>query len=66
MKDQAHGIPIEYFVGVQPKMYSIMYTDKNKQLDKKTSKGINRSTTKRQIRHARYKERMRVWKESWT
>ena len=37
-------------------MYSIMYTENNKQIEKKTTKGIKKSVTKRQMRHARYKE----------
>ena len=58
MKDETHGIPIEEFVGLRPKMYSIMYTEKNKQMQKKTDKGIKKSATKRQILHASYNECM--------
>ena len=46
MKDETHTIPIGKFVGVRPKMYSIMYTEKNKQMQKKTDKGIKKSATK--------------------
>ena len=38
MKDETHAVPIEKFVGVRPKMYSIMYMEKNKQIEKKTVK----------------------------
>jgi hypothetical protein len=56
MKDETHGIPIQEFVGLRPKMYSILYTENNKQVEKKTAKGIKKSVTKRKLRHAGYKE----------
>ncbi len=56
MKDETHGIPIQEFVGLRPKMYSILYTENDKQVEKKTAKGIKKSVTKRKLRHANYKE----------
>ena len=56
MKDETHGVAIEEFVGLRPKMYSIIYTEQNKSVEKKTAKGIKKSVTKRQLRHASYKE----------
>ena len=56
MKDETHGIPIQEFVGLRPKMYSILYTENDKLVEKKTAKGIKKSVTKRKIRHASYKE----------
>jgi hypothetical protein len=56
MKDETHGIPIQEFVGLRPKMYSILYTENNKQVEKKTAKGIKKSVTKRKLRHAGYRE----------
>ncbi len=56
MKDETHGIPIQEFVGLRPKMYSILYTENDKQVEKKTAKGIKKSVTKRKLRHASYKE----------
>ena len=56
MKDGTHGIPIQEFVGLRPKMYSILYTESDKLVEKKTAKGIKKSVTKRKIRHASYKE----------
>ena len=56
MKDETHGVPIGEFVGVRTKMYSIIYTECNKQVEKKTAKGIKKLITKRKIRHASYKE----------
>ena len=56
MKDETHGIPIQEFIGLRPKMYSILYTENNKLVEKKTAKGIKKSVTKRKLRHANYKE----------
>ena len=54
--DETHGIAIQEFVGLTPKMYSILYTENDKLAEKKTAKGIKKSVTKRKIRHASYKE----------
>ena len=51
-----HGIPIQEFIGLRPKMYSILYTENDKLVEKKTAKGIKKSITKRNLRHANYKE----------
>ena len=56
MKDETHGVPIQEFVGLRPKMYSIAYTEENKEVEKKTAKGIKKSVTRRDIRHKSYKE----------
>ena len=56
MKDETHGIPIQEFIGLRPKMYSILYTQNDKLVEKKTAKGIKKSVTKRKLRHANYKE----------
>ncbi|KAK3729471.1 hypothetical protein QZH41_009380, partial [Actinostola sp. cb2023] len=55
MKDETHGIPIQEFIGLRPKMYSILFTENNKQVEKKTAKGISKNVTKRMIRHQDYK-----------
>ena len=55
MKDETHGIPIQEFIGLRPKMYSILYTENDKLVEKKTAKGIKKSITKRKLRHANYK-----------
>ncbi|CAB4015605.1 Hypothetical predicted protein [Paramuricea clavata] len=58
MKDETLGIPIQEFVGLRPKMYSILYTENSKLVEKKTakgSKGIEKSVTKKKIRHDNYK-----------
>ncbi len=56
MKDETHGIPIQEFVGLRPKMYSILYIENDKQVEKKTAKGIKKSVTKRKLRHTSYRE----------
>ena len=56
MKDETHGIPIQEFIRLRPKMYSILYTENDKLVEKKTAKGIKKSVTKRKLRHANYKE----------
>jgi hypothetical protein len=56
IKDETHGFPIQEFVGLRPKMYSIHYTENNKQVEKKTAKGIKKSVRKRKLRHAGYRE----------
>ena len=56
MKDETHGIPIQEFVGLRPKIYSILYTENEKLVEKETAKGIKKSVTKRKPRHASYKE----------
>ena len=56
MKDETHGIPIQEFIGWRPKMYSILFTENDKLVEKKTAKGIKKSVTKRKLRHANYKE----------
>ena len=47
MKDETHDIPIQEFIGLRRKMYSILYTENDKQVEKKTAKGIKKSVTKR-------------------
>ena len=55
MKDETHGLPIEEFVGLRPKMYSILFTEDSKPVKKKTAKGVSKNVTKRKIRLQDYK-----------
>jgi len=55
-KDETHGIPIREFVGLRPKMYSILYHENGSEIQKKVAKGISKSVTKNKIRHAHYKD----------
>ena len=51
MKDETGGIPIEEFVGLRPKMYSLMYNG----VEKKRAKGVKKRTVAK-LRHAQYRE----------
>ena len=55
-KDETHGLPIQEFVGLRPKMYSLYLTEKNQIVEKKVAKGIAKNVTKHQIRHECYKQ----------
>ncbi|CAB4002802.1 Hypothetical predicted protein [Paramuricea clavata] len=55
MKVETHGIPIQEFVVLGPKMYSILYTENSKLVEKKTAKGVKKSVTNKKIRHDDYK-----------
>ena len=50
MKDECAGVPIEEFVGLRSKMYSLLYGGR----EKRTAKGITRAC-QRQIKHDHYK-----------
>ena len=56
MKDETHGIPIEEFVGLRPKMYSVKYKENGMITEKKTAKSIVKHVTKREITHEDYKD----------
>ena len=56
MKDEVKGVAIEEFVGLRPKMYSLKYTKNEKQVEKKTAKGITRNVTEKVITHQDYKD----------
>lgn len=58
MKDETHGIPNEEFIGLRPKIYSILFIEDSNQVEKKTAKGISKNVTKRKIRHQDYKTRL--------
>ena len=51
MKDETAGVAISEFVGLRSKMYSILYNGQ----EKKTAKGIGRSSI-RKMRHDHYKQ----------
>ena len=51
MKDETNGHPIREFVGLRPKMYSMMLDDDT---EKKTAKGITKAASKR-LKHGAYK-----------
>ena len=47
---ETHGIPTEEFVGLRPKMYSLLYSENNKTVEEKVTKGIAKHQTKDQTR----------------
>ena len=51
MKDETAGVAVEEFVGLRSKMYSMVYSGK----DKKTAKGISR-TAMRNVKHDNYRQ----------
>jgi hypothetical protein len=53
MKDECAGVPVAEFVGLRPKIYSILKSD-SKELKK--AKGVKKNVVKQQIRHQQYKE----------
>ena len=53
MKDHCAGPPIAEYVGLRPKMSSIL-EDNNTNIKK--AKGIKKNVVKKQIRHLQYKE----------
>ena len=52
MKDESFGVPFIEFVGLRPKMYSMISATSGK----KTAKGIAKYVVKRSIKHEHYKE----------
>ena len=53
MKDECAGVPIAEFVGLRPKMYSILTADEK---EMRRAKGVKKYVVKKQIRHEQYKE----------
>ena len=53
MKDETASVPIKQFVGLRSKMYSMTYGGG---IEKKTAKGIKKSTIRQGLRHAMYKD----------
>ena len=51
MKDETNGVPIEEFVGLRSKMYSLKYNNE----EKKRAKGISKAVVKKNINHDDYK-----------
>ncbi|XP_041351368.1 uncharacterized protein LOC121370296 [Gigantopelta aegis] len=56
MKDETHGIPIQEFVGLKSKMYSLIFEEKGELVEKKTAKGIKKSVIKSHTKHEHYKQ----------
>lgn len=58
------GIPIKEFVGLRPKMYSLVYEEKGNLKEKKTAKGVKTSAIRTQLRHSHYKHCL--FNNDWT
>ena len=56
MKDETAGILIEEFICLRAKIYSILYTENERPVEKKTAKGVAKNVTKRVLRHNDYKK----------
>lgn len=56
MKDETNGVPIQEFVGLKSKMYSLIYEENGNLKEKKTATGIKKSVTKLHTRHEHYKQ----------
>jgi len=50
------GTPIKEFIGLRPKMYSLIYDSDDGQKEKRTAKGIAKCAINKQIRHLHYKQ----------
>ena len=56
MKDETYGLPIQEFVSLRRKIYSLLYVKNTKAVEKKVAKGIAKNVTQREIRHGHYKD----------
>jgi hypothetical protein len=54
MKDEANGDILTDFVGLGPKMYSVIGQSNTKELNKKAAKGVVRSILKHKLNHEHY------------
>ena len=48
-------LPIEEFIGLRPKMHSVLFTEENSPVGKKTAKAVSENVTKRKLWHQDYK-----------
>lgn len=55
MKDEAHGVPIQEYIGLKSKMYSLIYEEDGKLIEKKTAKGIKKDVIKNHTKHEDYR-----------
>jgi hypothetical protein len=62
MKDECAGVPIAEYVGLRPKMYSILKADEK---NIKKAKGVKKSVINKQIMHEQYKETLYGAKQLW-
>ena len=53
-KDELNGLPLEEFIGVLPKCYSLQYREHDKVKEKQAAKGSTHEAKKRFLRHEHY------------
>ena len=63
-KDEATGEPIIEFVGLRPKMYSMLIQHGEEEIEKHRAKGINKTATQ-QLRHEQYKSQLETPLENY-
>lgn len=51
-KDECGGKPIEEFIGLRPKMHSLLYDG----MEKKTAKGVKKCVIEKHLKHQAYKQ----------
>ncbi|VDI33243.1 Hypothetical predicted protein [Mytilus galloprovincialis] len=56
IKVEPHSIPIQEFVGLKSKMYSLLFEENETLCEKKTAKDIKKSEIKHDTRHEHYKQ----------
>ena len=54
-KDELDGVPLQEFVGLRPKLYSLIYENAGVVKNKKTAKGVKRVLRGRHLCHEHYK-----------
>ena len=54
-KDELDGVPLFEFVGLRPKLYSLLYENAGVVESNKTAKGVKRAVKDRHLRHEHYK-----------
>ena len=62
MKGECAATPIAEYVGLRPKMYSILKSDEK---NIKKAKGVKKNVVKKQITHEQYKETLFGAKQQW-
>ena len=52
MKDETNSVPVQEYVGLRPKLYSLIYGD----TEKKAAKGVSKAVIKNKLRHELYRQ----------
>lgn len=54
-KDELNGLPMEEFIGLKAKMYSVKYFKNGQQIDSKKAKGVKKCVVKKKLTHEDFK-----------